>query len=77
MSESGEKVKYLRRLKTRDGVVGPIEETPQPQYREMRALGAKLHATVEVETLGASMYEARRYVARREVPAILIEMEEE
>lgn len=80
MGFTNDKPVILRRLKTKDGIVSPIEEIREYRYRENRAVHepmkiASWEATAILEADNGP--EVRRYTMRRQTPAILIEMEEE
>lgn len=70
---------FLRRLKTRDGVLGPIEQINDPRPQYMRALSSKLAGMrcEELVVMPALPESHRRYTLRKQVQAILLEMEEE
>ena len=72
----------LRRLKTRDGIVSPIEEIREFRYDEIRAFSRPQFSAMVAEgdvALGPFPAEPNRrhYRVRKQVPAILLEMEEE
>lgn len=75
--------KLLRRLITADGIKGPIEEVTEPRPSEYRAvkpgISNRYSAYPEFDAAGAEvpLPTARRYSVRRQVPCVLLEMEEE
>lgn len=73
-----EKPIILRRLKTKDGIVSSIEELAEYRFEEMRRVTEQLSFTYETAMSVPDVYEPklRRYRTRRQVHAILIEMEE-
>lgn len=69
--------KILRRLKTADGIVGPIEEIPEVRWKEERAVKTKVSMFYSGELHDAPPFTSRTYRVVKEVPCLLIEMEEQ
>jgi len=75
-----EDVIYLRRLTTKDGIVGPIEIMNDPRPRELRQAKPDLGVFIceEQSILSESGHglQTREYYMKKQKHAILIEMEE-
>lgn len=75
-----EKPIYLKRLRTKDGIVGPIQEVFEPRMDELRVMNHKyLPATAigELPDTSDNMPQMRRYRLKRQTTCVLFEMEED
>lgn len=77
-----EKPIILRRLKTKDGLLSPIEEMTHYRPEELRVMSPSYDSFEVSERLelgdekGGCLVKCRRYRERKRVMAVLIEMEE-
>lgn len=69
---------YLRRLRTKDGIIGPIEQVFEPRPTEHRATRCLPRATIiELPDYEMGLQQSRRYRIKEQVECLLFEMEEE